>query len=179
MGFLFSGIFWGCVLILLGISVIIKIAFNVHIPLFRIIFAFMLLYLGVRVLMGGGWSKNNFGTGNNTVLFTEIKADLAQESNEYNIIFGKGRVSLTDTSIVEKKKNVKMNTAFGAGELRINPAIPMIIHVKAAFAGARIPDGNLVSFGEYIYKTKSYVENAPAVRVEASVAFGSLEIIEK
>jgi len=176
MGFLFSGVFWGSMLILLGISVIIRILFNVHIPLFRIIFALILVYFGVKVLVGGSWFKPKY---NNTVLFSEMKADLSSDSNEYNIVFGKGRINLTDTALAGKNKVIKVNTVFGAGEIRIRPDVPAIIRVKSAFAGARLPDGNIVSFGEYVYKTKSYTDSGTAIRVDAAVVFGGLEITDK
>jgi hypothetical protein len=42
-----------------------------------------------------------------------------------------------------------------------------------------MPDGTIISFGEYTYKTKSFSESAPALRIDATVVFGGLEITEK
>jgi hypothetical protein len=178
MGFFFSGIFWGSVLILLGISVIVRIMFHIHIPLARIIFALILIYFGVRVLVGGSWCKWN-GNNGSTVLFNEVKTELSHDSTEYNIIFGKGVVNLADVSLAEKGKRVKVNTIFGAGEIRVSPAVPAVIRVNSAFAGARMPDGNIISFGQYVYKTKAYSDTAKALIVDATVVFGGLEITER
>jgi predicted membrane protein len=177
MGFFFSGIFWGSILILLGISVIVRIVFNIHLPLVRIVFAFVLIYFGVRILVGGAWCK--CGTNSGTILFNEVKTELSGNSGDYNIVFGKGVVNLTDTSLAEKGKSVKINTIFGAGEIRVNPSVPAIVKVTAAFSGARMPDGNIISFGEYVYKTKAFSDPAKAIKVDATVVFGGLEIIEK
>jgi predicted membrane protein len=177
MGFLFSGIFWGSILILLGISVIIRIVFNVHVPLVRIVFALILIYFGIRVLMGGSWCRSTCST--NTVLFSEVKTEFTKDSNEYNIIFGKGSVSFTDSALAAKNRRIKVNTIFGAGEIKINPALPAVIKVSSAFSGAKMPDGAIISFGEYTYKTKAFSENAPALRIDATVVFGALEITEK
>jgi hypothetical protein len=177
MGFLFSGIFWGSILILLGLSVIIRITFNIHIPLARIIFALILIYFGLRVLMGGSWCRPNC-TGN-TVLFSEVKTELSKDSNDYNVIFGKGSISFNDTSLAADNRKIKVNTIFGAGEITINPDVPAVIRVSSAFAGAKMPDGNIISFGEYVYKTKSYSDKAPSLRIHATVVFGGLEINEK
>jgi hypothetical protein len=175
MGFFFSGIFWGSILILLGLSVIVRIAFNIHIPLMRIIFALILIYFGVRVLVGGSWCR--WGCGNsNTVLFSETKTEFSKDLSEYNIVFGKGVIGLSDPSLAEKNRKIKVNTVFGAAELRINPAVPALVRVTSAFAGARMPDGNTISFGDYVYKTKSYSDTAPSLRVDATVVFGGLEI---
>ena len=43
MGFLFSGVFWGGVLVLLGISIIIKVVFHIDIPVFRVVVALVLI----------------------------------------------------------------------------------------------------------------------------------------
>jgi hypothetical protein len=177
MGFIFSGVFWGSILILLGLSVIVRIVFNVHIPLFRVIFALIIIYFGIRVLVGGAWCRGNCNA--NTVLFSDTKAELTKDSKEYNIIFGKGVVNLTDSSLASQKKKIKVTTIFGSGEIRINPDVPAIVRVNSAFAGAKMPDGNIISFGEYIYKTRSYSDKSDFVRIDATVVFGGLEITER
>jgi predicted membrane protein len=177
MGFIFSGVFWGCILILLGLSVIIRIVFNVHIPLFRIVFALVLIYFGIRVLAGGAWCRS--GCHSNTAIFSDMKAELNKDSNEYNIIFGKGVVDLTDSSLALQRKKIKVTTVFGSGEIRINSDVPAIIRVTSAFSGAKMPDGNIVSFGEYTYKTKKFSEKTDFIRIDATVVFGGLEINER
>jgi len=178
MGFLFSGIFWGSILILLGLSVIVRIVFNVHVPLVRIVFALVIIYLGVRVLMGGSWNKCG-SNGASTVVFSDAKTELSKDSTEYNIIFGKGVVKLDSAALAEKNKKVKINTIFGATEIIVSSNVPAIIRVTSAFSGAKMPDGNVISFGEYVYKTKAVSDLAKALHVDASVVFGGLEIREQ
>ncbi len=48
MGFLFSDIFWGIVLILTGVSIILQLVFKINIPVFPIVIAFLLIYAGIR-----------------------------------------------------------------------------------------------------------------------------------
>jgi len=176
MGFIFSGVFWGSILILLGLSVIVRIVFNIHIPLFRIAFALIIIYFGIRVLVGGAWCRGNCNS--NTILFDQAKTELSGDSNEYNIIFGKGIVNISDTSLPSKKK-IRVNTVFGSGEIRINPDVPTVVRVTSAFAGARMPDGNVISFGEYVYRTKSYSDKSDYLRIHVNVVFGGIEIVEK
>ena len=42
-----------------------------------------------------------------------------------------------------------------------------------------MPDGNVISFGKYTYKNKSYSDTAAYLKVDASVVFGELEIVER
>mgnify|MGYP003990967287 FL=1 len=52
MPFLFSGLFWGVMLVLFGASMILRAVFNLDIPIFRIIFALVIIYFGVKLLLG-------------------------------------------------------------------------------------------------------------------------------
>lgn len=175
MGCLFcSGMFWGVLLILLGISIILKVLFNITIPIFRIAFALLLIYLGVKILTGGFGIERK----KNTVLFNDSKIEYTESSDEYNVLFGKGVVNLSNVSLEKKTVEVKVNTVFAEGTIRINPALPTKILVNSAFAGARMPDGNVISFGNYTYKTKSFKENENYLKIEANVVFGSLKVVE-
>jgi predicted membrane protein len=49
-------LFWGLVLILIGLSLIIKIVFNIDFPIFKILFAFLFIYIGIKVLVGRNFS---------------------------------------------------------------------------------------------------------------------------
>lgn len=173
--FLFSGFFWGIVLILLGLSLIIKVIFNINLPIFRIGFAVLIIYVGIKILVGGRLCcfDNNFPVFNDTSV--ELK-DL--KNNEYNVIFGKGVIDLSKASIQDKKIDIKINTVFGEGIVKINPELPIKIFVNSAFAEARMPDGNRISFGNYTYTSKTFKEDAKHLKINASVVFGSLKIIQ-
>ncbi len=180
MGFLFNQVFWGVLLILLGIATIIKVVFQINIPLGRIFFAFILIYIGFWFLLGGkfGWQPQRYG---NTVVFNESQVSITELSTEeYNVIFGKGTMDLT--GIIMNKVGVtrlKINTIFGSGVIKINPDIPTKIVFDSPFAAVRLPDGNNITFGSnYAYTTKNYQENQGYLLIKADVVFGSLEIVE-
>lgn len=173
MGFLFSGIFWGVVLILVGVSLIIRIVFNINIPVFRIVLALILIYLGLQVLLGGTWTRS----GSSSVIFQSGDLKITGESHKYSVVFGSSRI---DASMPLAKGNDKLeiNTIFGSSVLEIPSDIPVLIKVSAAFSGARMPDGNFVSFGDYTYKNKVFDKSAPYRFIKASVVFGSMTIRE-
>jgi predicted membrane protein len=175
MCFLFSGGFWGIVLVLFGLSIIVKVAFNIHFPFFRILVALIIIYFGLRVLMGGTCIR----THRNTVLFNESHVTATDAKNDYNILFGKGTIDLTSPELAAKSSRVRVNTVFGSGTIKINPDVPTLIEINSAFAGSRLPDGNAIAFGKYVYKNKSYGDTVKNLKVDASVVFGSLDIIEK
>ena len=172
---LFSGFFWGVILIVIGILIIIRVFLKVNIPFIRILFSLLLIYIGVRILMGGFRLKS----AGNTVVFSESRIEVTELSNEYNIIFGKGDIDLSKASPEDKGRRVKINTIFGRGEVKINPEMPVKIEIDCAFAEAKTPDGNQTFLGKYIYKTEKYSDDVNYLFIEADVVFGSLEIFNK
>lgn len=175
MCFLWSGIFWGIILVLIGLSVIINIIFHVHIPIVRIIFALILIYLGIQVLTGGSWCRGK----SNRVFFKEEITAIGTDRNDYSIIFGKGTIDLTNIPAETLKKNYKIATAFGSSIVIIPSEIPIILRVSSAFGGVNLPNGSTISFGEYIYKNKAYKEQSDAIKVKIDVVFGGCSVVEK
>lgn len=172
MGFIFSQVFWGLLLVVIGLSLILKVVFNLNIPVFRLIFSFFLIYMGLRILFGGfGFEKNCRNMIFNDYQF-KVKAD-----GDYNVIFGRGVIDLTGYTI-DANTRIKINTIFGSGLVKLDPSQPLKIKVNSAFAEAKMPDGNIISFGEYYYQTPAVQENQPYGEMEANVVFGELQLIE-
>ena len=166
---LFSGVFWGIVLIFAGISVLVKVFFNIDIPVFRVIFGLFVIALGLSILLG----RPVFKTGNHEFHYTSE----AGVKDEYNVIFGKG---ITDLSTLSAGAGtIEVNTIFGDNTLVINPAQPVHIRVESVFAGAVMPDGNTTAFGTYHYRTKKAATAKDALYIKATVVFGSLRVAEK
>ena len=177
MDFLFNQVFWGIMLIVLGITIVIKVLFNINIPVFRVVFACGLIYIGIWFLIGGkfGWQQ----PGNN-VIFNHKQIKITEPTNEeFNVIFGEGMIDLTDIHLDKGVTNLKINTIFGKGVIKIDPNIPTKIVITSPFAVAEMPDGNRITFGnDYIYKSKNYQDETNYLRIKADVVFGELKIIE-
>lgn len=175
MGFMFSEVFWGVLLILIGALVVIKAIFHVSIPIFSIIVAFILIYGGIRILMGG------YGLSNpqNMVLFNDATIQVTNPMDTYNVLFGKGVIDLTKVTFTKDTPKVNINTIFGGGVIRLDPNTPVKVVVNSAFAEATIPDGNKVQFGNIIYQSKNYQAGQNSLLIEANVVFGGLEIVNQ
>jgi len=169
----FSGIFWGVFLIVLGLCAILKTVLHINISLFRIGFALIIIYIGLSMLVNGP----RFRVEENTVLFDDRQI-MADPNGEYNVIFGRGVIDLTALAGEETARRVEVNVIFGEGVIKINPEIPMRIKVNSAFAGTKLPDGNRVAMGEYTYRTPSYPGGNGGLEIEANVVFGSLAFTE-
>jgi predicted membrane protein len=176
MGFLFSGIFWGAILILLGLTLILKVLFHVDIPLFRIIFAFILIYLGVRLLVGSSlFGKCNSGN----AVFRDTKVSTEFLSNDYDVVFGKANIDASGPLKNQSGEILKLDVVFGGAQIKISRDVPTIIKASSVFGNVQFPDGSNVSFGDGIYKNAAFSDTTAYRRLEVDVVFGGVEVKEK
>jgi predicted membrane protein len=175
MCFLFSGLFWGCVLILLGLSVIIRVVFHVHIPVFRIVVALVFIYLGVKILAGGfGCRMREHGA-----FFGHSKVNYSGQIQEQNVIFGSSQIDATGPLAPGENKTLRINTVMGSSVIRISRNVPTAIKISTAFSSVRTPDGSQAAFGESVYRNKA-AEGAEAVRnIVLHVVFGAVDVMEE
>lgn len=169
MGFVFSGLFWGLLIILIGVSIIINVTFNIKLPLFRIIAALIFIFIGLSILFKGfGPNKSN------DVIFNKSELAYQSDNKEYNVIFGKGNIDLSSLKEVPENTTLEINCIFGEGDVILNTDIPVKLKIDSAFASAQAPDGNSITFGNYTYKTESFDTNKPYLKIKANVVFGAL-----
>jgi hypothetical protein len=178
MGPIFNEVFWGILLIILGAGVVINVIFHVNIPIWRVIFAFILIYTGVRLMMGRSlrW-EGNWERPENTTIFQESRLTV-KPGGEYTVIFGAGKFDFPEIAPSEGTGNVKVNTLFGSSTLNLAANLPYKIVSTAVFAGVEMPDGSDSWFGEHVYQSKNFREDQPHLLIKADVIFGGLEITE-
>jgi hypothetical protein len=176
MNIIFRETYWGALIILAGVLLIIRNVFKVDLPVMGIIFPIFIITLGVSLLSGfrGGTERHG-----KNILFSDDQFDAVNSDEHYSVVFGKGSYDLRTLKPVDKDINVDISCAFGGVEILINPNIPMKIKVSSAFGGGQMPDGRTVAFGERVYKSPAYHDGSPSVNVKASVAFGGIEIRER
>jgi predicted membrane protein len=184
MGFIFSGLFWGIILILLGISVIINIVFHIHVPFFRIILAVILIYAGVRVLTGGNWGHGRCGSMRSADRAVFCDGVFNRSSGgEHTVVFGKDVIDAEAVFSEDPARTViKVNTIFGHSVVLIPKTMPIVIRVSSAFSGVRLPDGSVSAFGTTVYKNDAgrAASDASAIKtIDLNVVFGGCAIEER
>ncbi len=176
--FLFTGLFWGAILILAGLLVVLNGILNLQIPTFRIIIAVIFVAVGITLLSGG--FKIPRQADNNSVVFGTGKIEpQAGATNEYTIVFGSGLVDLSDIVPDKGIVNVKVTTAFGSGVIEIKSGTPVRIKATAAFGDVRLPDDSYVSFGHNVYESENIKKSGNYLSIDATAAFGSLKFVRK
>ncbi len=130
MHLFYGGLFWGLLLVVLGISMVLKAIFKINIPLFRILFAILLIYFGVRMLLGNrGTSSNN----KHTVLSESYLENITEGTN-IDVIFGKSEINLNNIDLKLEDAKVNVDVIFGSAEVSIKPEIPARIKINTVFA---------------------------------------------
>jgi len=159
--FSYCSLIWPVILITWGVILLFEALFGISIPLFKIVFAFFLFYVGYNILSGSSCSiKKQFYCNKNwqknTAIFGEKKFDFSQNSSQ------------------PEEKN--LNIIFGSALLIINPEIPTRISSQTVFGSSDFPNRTTITNGSYVY-TNSTQE--PIVDISTQVIFGSLKVIEK
>jgi len=185
------GLFFGILLVLWGVSHIIQTLFNIHIPVFGILFGIFLLYLGLQLLTGcfsyqTSWQCCSKYRGSDTChsncmgaahITTDAQKLSSQEMHlEYNTIMGSSDIDLThitkDTIPVNKLPLiVHIDTIFGKTEVKINHDTQIRIIAKSAFGHVDLPDGTEIIFGSHTYN--SHQNDQPQIIIYTSTLFSA------
>lgn len=169
-----AGVFWGILIILLGLSVILK-GLNLNFPIFKIIFGIFFIYLGVKII-SGGFASRGFKSGPNDVVFGEkIFEASTDQKQEYNIIFGKGEFDLSNDQLENQSRKIKIATIFGGAEVKLANDMPVKIMVNSVFGGAKLPNGNSSALGTTYYQSENFNADSAHLFIKADVVFGGVD----
>lgn len=169
MGFFFSGMFWGAILILIGISVILKHVLHIDFPLFRFLMGAIFIIIGIQIFLGKpimGGAKNYHQT-----IFAENEMTVSEEAKDYSTVFGKSIIHIPAGLSPDKKYEI--NTIFGNTEVFLEHGVNADIKMNAVFGAVQNTEGDVVAFGSMNRSVKSG-KNAP-IRIEANAVFGNIE----
>jgi predicted membrane protein len=169
-----AGIFWGSILIVLGVSLILRIFFDISV--FRIIIAFLLIFIGIKLLIGRKIFNSSYDE--NQVLFSERVFKTAPRNNsDYNTIFSKTTYDLREMdSLKDFRTKISFNTVFGDTEILLPQNINVQVKADAVFGSAKLPNGNAIAFGSTIYNSQNFNASSHQLIIEANVVFGNIEI---
>lgn len=167
----------GIIFLLIGASIIIKTVFKIDLPIFKLFLAAFFIYLGVRILFG--WSGfGRIGSEENSALFSEktYLGETGVEKSEYNAVFGKINLDLTNLQLTQPVTKMEINAVFGGGRIDLPANMPVKIKSDVIFGGAQLPEGNSGGFGTSRYKSENFNENEPYLYLEINAVFGGVEV---
>jgi predicted membrane protein len=176
MSILFRETFWGALIVLAGILLIVRNVFKIDLPVMGIIFPIIIITVGISLLTGARMTPQS----SRHTMFNEGTYEAASgENSKYSVVFGKGVYDLRNIKPVDKDIHVDVSTVFGGAEIIVDRNTPLIVDGASVFGAVEFPNKESVSFGDRTYKSSGYVEGSPAIRVHAKVVFGGIEIIDR
>jgi len=167
---LFNSTFWGAIIILLGLSIILKSIFNIDIPFFRIIVGIIIIAVGIKLITSSFAEKPKN---------IKIDTESIKEGNEYNVIFGKSIIDLSKIDTDQRSTIIEINTIFGTTNLYIKKEQNIRIIVDVAFGYVTFPDSSGISFGNRIYDNNNYNNTENYIIIKTNTTFGTLNIHTK
>jgi hypothetical protein len=171
------GLLMGVLIILLGVGILVNVIFHIHIPIFKILFGLVLIYIGLKIIFGGMISFPAWSEKSGNALFQErTYHGLTGDSKEYNAVFGKAVVDLRGIELKEKVTRIKISAVFGGAEVILSETTPVRIKAEAVFGGVQLPDNITGAFGTSTYQSKNFIEDQNYLIIEGTSVFGGIVI---
>lgn len=169
-----SSVFWGLVVVLIGLSIVFKQVFHFSIPVIRILIGLFFIWLGLKIMFGIRFTNT---AGN--VIFSESSQKFNSATKEYSVAFGNGLFDFSDIVVGSENVQVEVNSVFGNAEITVNSLTPVEFRMTAAFGQTESPDNSVNGFGENKWFTPGCDTNTPRLIIKGSAVFGKLELRRK
>jgi len=134
----FGGLFWGILISLIGLSIVLRYAFNIHIPIIRIFFGVVIILIGLRLIIGHT---------------TKSKVDRSYTFSEnvnkkdYDIVFSSATIDLTKLEDYSKLPK-EISVVFGNETVIIPDSINLEVTSTTVFGSTILPDRSYSGFSE-------------------------------
>jgi len=171
-----SKLFWGLVIILIGVSIIINHVFKIDFPLFKVIIALLIIWFGISLLLGSfNFKKVSSGEFSSVFSGQNYSPDRIDDDTEFNAVFGSSKIDLRNTEFTKDDINIEINAVFGSVKVYLPKHVRVSVKASSAFGSVRGPSHRQDGIGEQQF-TEGAESAKTNLRIEASAAFGSIRV---
>lgn len=172
-----SRLFWGVIIVIFGVSLIINYVFKINLPIFKILIGLGIIYLGVSVLMSGLNVSIGKSDDHHAIFSTQtVRPEALKEKEEYNSVFGGMTIDLRDTELSDRGK-LEVNAVFGNSIVYLPADVRVHLKSGSVFGSVSNKDRSLNGFGGS--SSESGPESAQKhIEIEANAIFGEVKIIQ-
>ncbi len=161
----------GLIVVLIGLLLLVRNIFHIHIPVFTLIASLGLIWLGVMLIRGGKRApvmdaQAAFGTGS---------LNYIPGQTSYKVLFNSGVLNLQGIN-PSTSVHLSVECTFGDLKVIVSQGTPLFIDGHATFGNLSGPDLRNTSFGAYTYMSNGYNPSLPGLTLHANVNFGELRI---
>lgn len=183
----------GSLLLIAGGLTIVSSIFDLRLPIGKIVFALLLIWIGVSIITGPkSWrsSRSNRNTSINENVTCERvtfgEKSVVYQSGEvitnssYEASFGALSLDLREGVIEDGVTTIKLNASFGGINIYAYPTMPIKITADCSFGGVNV-------FGEevggmdttYSYESDTYAMSDKKLEIVADCSFGGIEVRDR
>lgn len=174
MRFLSSGIFWGFIVILFGVGILLKSVFHVNIPFFKILIGIIIIFFGISFIVGAMSQRKS------EAIFRDYNFNFGTIEKEYNIVFSKGVFDFTNFNFSNYNGEfIKINSAFSKSEIYLSRNFEYEIRADSIFGVVSLPNGESVSFGNIARLENAENSGLKRINLHVSSVFGETKILYK
>lgn len=167
---LFSKVFWGIVVVLVGISIIAQAIFKINIPIFKVGLALILIYFGIKML------SSTMGVSTSNIMSDQhIVVDHLKEENSFDVLMGNQEIDLTQIDLSGGPYVVNCHVIMGATTILLPKRAQIDIASSVVLGSVKDPRGKEYTsgkdqqvFGDGLSNTK--------ISLHLNVVLGSAEI---
>lgn len=166
----FSKVFWGGIVVLIGISIIAQAIFKINIPVFKIGVALILIYLGFKMLIGAfGFSSTNFMSDQ------QVTVERLNKENTFDVVMGSQRIDLTQIDLMAGAAEVTCNVVMGSSTVILPKNANIEVISSVVLGSVKDPKGHETVLGEQRNRYESVGSNLNLM-VKLNVVLGSAEV---
>jgi hypothetical protein len=173
--FLFTGWFWGVILIMVATGLIIKSVFRVRFSLLLMAMVIVLIFFIVNLFGGSSSDSVTFIIAKKT-----IKINTISEINTYNNAFSNIIYDLTQLDAPAAEiSGLEINNLMGKTQILINRSHRIKLETRSILSASKTPDNIKTIAGNHVYFTGRYSKANPHTVIQIKTIFGSTDIFEK
>jgi len=175
MDFMFSRMFWGVVVMLLGLSIILNAVFKIHFPLFKTILALFLIYVGMKMLYGA--IRPGYRNHEQSAVFggSSFQPESIKDGEKFETVFGSQRIDLRNVQLQPGITAIDVDCVFGSQMIYIPSGVNIRVKGSSVFGSVKFPNGDQLSFGDRNFD-EGRETDWPTLMIDADCVFGSITI---
>lgn len=163
-------LFWGSLLILIGLQLLVSAIFGIDLPLLRLAFGAWIVYLGISLLYGTmPWRTYVYHWSTKSASKTYTK-----DSSSHSVVFGTQHLNFSDLDFTVQTEKA-ISTVFGTTYITLDPTIPTLINASATFGTVIFPNDTQLSSGSESYNNYSN-SDIPILILNINAVFGTVII---
>lgn len=179
----------GIAIVLLGIMLLVRNVFHIHIPVFPSLFSLIIIAVGIFIVKSSFRvpdEKKPSSQTDNTESGTAVPESREKEdfnagyqvySNKQRVIFGSGVINLKNQA-KDKHIDVDAECMFGELKILIDPGTPIAVNASVFAGTLKIPGAIGKQSSNLNYMSPLYNPAQPGIQFNLNVSFGETSIIE-